>query len=207
MRKIVTIVIALLLFVPMLEIHAASKANTIAELRSELSVLKKKKKNNEAEKSQTQGQINSSKNSIYNAQIEIANNQTKVENAKKEIDQLNVEIADTEESIKNLVNAYQVASGENSYLEYVFNAKSYAELVYRYAVVEQILTYNEEQITAWEEKIEQNNQLQIDLANREVELENQITNLSSEIDKLGSKLEEYTQFNIFNFYIFFRYKF
>lgn len=193
MRKIIIVLIVLMLFVPVMNPNAATKANTIAELRNELNALKQKKKSNEKEKALTQGEIDSSKNSIYNAQTEISNNQTKVENAKKEIEQLNVEIADTEESIKNLVNAYQIASGENAYLEYVFNAKSYAELVYRYAVVEQILAYNEEQINSWKEKIEQNNQLQIDLANREVELENQITNLTSEIDKLGSKLEEYTE--------------
>ena len=193
MRKLFIIIIALLVFVPVININAASKANTIAELRNELAVLKQKKKNNQNQKDLTQGQIDSSKNTIYNAQIEISNNQTKVENAKKEIEELNVEIAETEQSIKNLVNAYQIASGENAYLEYVFNAKTYAELVYRYAVVEQILTYNEEQITLWKEKIEQNNQLQVDLANREVELENQITTLSSEIDKLGSKLAEYSE--------------
>lgn len=193
MKKILVILIIFSIFIPLIESNAASKANTIAELRNELAALKQKKKNNEKEKAQTQGEINSSKNSIYNAQIEIANNQTKVENARKEIEQLNVEISETEENIKKLVSAYQIASGENVYLEYVFNAKSYAELVYRYAVVDQILTYNEEQITSWKDKIEQNNQLQVDLAEREIQLENQISNLTTEIDKLGSKLEEYTE--------------
>ena len=193
MKKILTILLIFCLFIPILEPNAASKANTIKELRNELSALKQKKKNNENSKYQTQKEIDNGKNTIYNAQIEIANNQTKIDNAKAEIEVLNVEIADTEASIKKLVNAYQIASGENAYLEYVFNAKTYAELIYRYAVVDQILTYNEEQIISWKDKIEQNNQLQIDLSNREIELENQITNLSSEIDKLGSKLEEYTE--------------
>lgn len=193
MKRLVVILLSIGLIIPIFNVSAASKANTIKELRGELSALKQKKKNNQAQKDKTQGQINSSKNSIYNAEVEIANNQTKIQNAIVEIEQLNTEISDTEDSIKNLINAYQIASGENSYLEYVFNAKSYAELVYRYAVVEQILTYNEEQITAWEEKIEQNNQLQVDLAAREVELENQISSLSKEIDSLGAKLEQFTE--------------
>lgn len=191
MKKFIIVLLSLCLLVP--SVNAGTKANTIKELRSELSGLKNKKAANQKAKEKTQGEINSSKNSIYNAEVEIANNQTKVENAIAEIEQLNVEIAETEESIKNLVNAYQIASGENSYLEYVFNAKSYAELVYRYAVVNQILNYNDEQITSWKEKIEQNNQLQIDLAKREVELENQINSLSTTIDSLGAKLEEYTE--------------
>lgn len=193
MRKVIIVLISLCLLLPVIEPSAASKANTIKELRSELSGLKQKKKNNQAQKDKTQGQINSSKNSIYNAEVEIKNNQVKIENAILEIEELNIEIAETEESIKNLINSYQIASGENAYLEYVFNAKSYADLVYRYAVVEQILEYNEEQIAAWEEKIEQNNQLQIDLAAREVELENKINSLSQEIDSLGAKLNEITE--------------
>jgi len=192
MKKLGILLIVLCLC-PLIDVTAATKANTIKELRGELSALKQKKKNNQAQKDKTQGQINSSKNSIYNAEVEIANNQTKIQNAIVEIEQLNVEIADTEASIKNLVSAYQIASGENAYLEYVFNAKSYAELVYRYAVVEQILDYNEEQITAWKDKIVQNNQLQIDLAEREIVLENQINSLSQEIDSLGAKLEEFTE--------------
>jgi len=193
MRKVIIVLISLCLLLPVIEPSAASKANTIKELRSELSGLKQKKKDNQTQKDKTQGQINSSKNSIYNAEVEIKNNQVKIENAILEIEELNIEIAETEESIKNLINSYQIASGENAYLEYVFNAKSYADLVYRYAVVEQILEYNEEQITAWEEKIEQNNQLQIDLAAREVELENKINSLSQEIDSLGAKLNEITE--------------
>ena len=185
MKKLIISLLILSLFIPF-NISAASKANTIKELRGELSALKQKKANNEASKAKTQGQINSSKNSI-------TTNQKKVEEAKVEIEELNVEIADTEESIKKLVNSYQKASGENAYLEYVFSAKSYADLVYRYAIVEQILDYNEEQIDSWEDKIEKNNQLQVDLAAREVELESQITNLSKEIDSLGSQLEEYTE--------------
>ena len=192
MKKVYILLIVLCLF-SFLDVSAASKANTIKELRGELSALKQKKKNNQAQKDKTQGEINSSKNSIYNAEVEIANNQTKIQNAIVEIEQLNVEIAETEDSIKNLVSSYQIASGENAYLEYVFNAKSYADLVYRYAVVEQILDYNEEQITAWREKIEQNNQLQIDLAEREKVLENQINSLSQEIDSLGAKLEQFTE--------------
>lgn len=193
MRKVVIVLISVCLLFSCLESNAATKANTIKELRNELSALKQKKQNNQAQKDKTQGQINSNKNSIYNAETEISNNQIKIENAKIEIENLNVEISNTEESIKNLVNAYQKANGENAYLEYVFSAKTYAEIVYRYAVVEQILKYNEEQITAWEEKIEQNNQLQVDLAKREVELENQINSLSKEIDSLGEKLNEITE--------------
>lgn len=173
--------------------NAASKAKTIAELRSELSALKASKKANETKKSKTQSEISQSNQNITNAKNEITTNQGKIEQAKIDIENLNQEILDTEESIKKTIQAYQLTDGENVYLEYVFDATSYEELVYRYAIVEQILDYNNEQIDKYNDLIKKNEQLQVDLANREIELNNQIESLSSKIDDLGNQLEEITE--------------
>lgn len=173
--------------------NAASKAKTIAELRSELSALKASKKANETKKSKTQSEISQSNQNITNAKNEITTNQGKIEQAKIDIENLNQEIVDTEESIKKTIQAYQLTDGENVYLEYVFDATSYEELVYRYAIVEQILDYNNEQIDKYNDLIKKNEQLQVDLANREIELNNQIESLSSKIDDLGNQLEEITE--------------
>lgn len=173
--------------------NAASKAKTIAELRSELSALKASKKANETKKSKTQSEISQSNQNITNAKNEITTNQGKIEQAKIDIENLNQEILDTEESIKKTIQAYQLTDGENVYLEYVFDATSYEELVYRYAIVEQILDYNNEQIDKYNDLIKKNEQLQVDLAEREIELNNQIESLSSKIDDLGNQLEEITE--------------
>lgn len=173
--------------------NAASKANTIAELRSELSALKSTKKANETKKNKTQSEITQSNQTITNAKNEITTNQEKIEQAKVDIINLNQEIIDTEESIKKTIQAYQLTDGENIYLEYVFDATSYEELVYRYAIVEQILDYNNEQIDKYNDLIKKNEQLQVDLAEREIELNSQIESLSSKIDDLGNQLEEITE--------------
>lgn len=172
---------------------AASKANTIAELRGELSALKATKKANDNKKNKTKNEISESNKNITNAKNEITTNQGKIEQAKVDIVNLNQEIVDTEESIKKTIQAYQLTDGENVYLEYVFDATSYEELVYRYAIVEQILDYNNEQIDKYNDLIKKNEQLQIDLAEREIELNNQIESLSSKIDELGNQLEEITE--------------
>ncbi len=172
---------------------AASKANTIAELRGELNALKATKKANENKKNKTKNEISESNKNITNAKNEITTNQGKIEQAKIDIVNLNQEIINTEESIKKTIQAYQLTDGENVYLEYVFDATSYEELVYRYAVVEQILDYNNEQIDKYNDLIKKNEQLQIDLAEREIELNNQIESLSSKIDELGNQLEDITE--------------
>ena len=172
---------------------AASKANTIAELRGELNALKASKKANDNKKNKTKNEISESNKNITNAKNEITTNQGKIEQAKVDIVNLNQEIIDTEESIKKTIQAYQITDGQNVYLEYVFDATSYEELVYRYAIVEQILDYNNEQIDKYNDLIKKNEQLQIDLAEREIELNNQIESLSSKIDELGNQLEEITE--------------
>ena len=194
MRKYFLCVLAVIvcLVIDITCVRAVSKADTIAGLRSELAALKAKKKANENQKTQTKTEINNTKTNIYNSQEEIKKNQKAVDDAKVEIEALNIEIAKTEESIKNVMNSYQASSGENIYLEYVFNASSYADLVYRYAIMEQIASYNNDQINSWSNKIEHNKQLQIDLAAKEIDLTKQIGSLEKSLDSLGNKLSEYS---------------
>ena len=172
---------------------ANTNATTLGELKSELSALKNKAYQKENEKNQTQGEINTSNQGISNAKNEITVNQGKVEQAKKDIVTLNKSIKDTNESIKKTMKAYQMTDGTNVYLEYVFDATSYEDLVYRYAVVEQIIDYNNDQIDKYNDLIKLNEQLQIDLAEREKELNKQIESLSSKLESLGSRLEQISE--------------
>lgn len=187
------ILITLFITYTFISANASSKANTIAELRSELNALKVTKQANDNKKNKTQSEINASNQTITNAKNEITENQNKIEKAKEDIITLNEEIVATEESIKKTIQAYQLTDGQNVYLEYIFDATSYEDLVYRYAIVEQIIDYNNEQIDKYNDLIEENEQLQIDLAEREVELNQKIDEMSNQIDELGNQLEEITE--------------
>ena len=188
MRKIITIFISLILFVP--NVFAATNAKTLGELKSELNALKNKKANQENEKKRTKNEIESARTNIYNSQNEITQNREKIENAKKEIEELNKDIDSTKESIKKLINSYELLQGDNIYLEYIFEAQTYADLVYRFEVVNQILGYNNSQIESWNDKVTYNEQLQVDLTKQEEELNNKISSLEKEIDSLGTDLEK-----------------
>ena len=170
--------------------NAKTNAKTLGELKNELASLKSKKAQKDNEKKLTQGQIASSNQSILNARNEINVNQGKVEQAKEDIVALNKDIDDTKESIKKTMSTYQLTDGSNVYLEYVFDAKSYEDLVYRYAIVEQIIDYNNEQIDKYNDLIDKNEQLQVDLANREVELNKQISEDTMDVqDEINSTQE------------------
>lgn len=193
MKKLILIFVCFLSIYTIIMPNANTNAKTLGELKSELSALKNKKAQKENEKSRTQGEINSSNQGISNAKNEITVNQGKVEQAKKDIIDLNEKIEDTNKNIKKTMKAYQLTDGSNVYLEYVFDAKSYEDLVYRYAVVEQIIDYNNEQIDEYNSLIKQNEELQVELAEREKELNKQIEELSVKIESLGDRLEQISE--------------
>lgn len=184
-KKILIILISLLVFIPSVN---ASSAKTLAELRKELTALKNKKASQESQKKKTKEEIANAKDNIYNSQTAITEGREKIEAAKNEIEVLTGDIESTKESIKRLMNSYQLLQGDNIYLEYIFEAESYADLVYRYEVVNQILDYNNNQIEEWENKVEYNEELQVTLAKEEEELNKKIASLEKEIDSLGNDL-------------------
>ena len=190
---LITIIVLLFSLYTFISPNASTNAKTLGGLKNELAALKNKKNQKDNEKKLTQGQIASSNQSISNAKNDITVNQGKVEQAKSDIITLNGEIEDTKESIKKTMETYQLTDGSNVYLEYVFDATSYEDLVYRYAIVEQIIDYNNEQIDKYNDLIKKNEQLQVDLANREVELNKQIDELGNKIESLGDKLEQISE--------------
>ena len=187
MKKIIVLLLTIILFIPNV---FATNARTLGELKKELASLKSKKANQEYEKKKTNNEIESARTNIYNSQKEITQNREKIENARNEIEELNKDIASTKESIKKLINSYELLQGDNIYLEYIFEAQTYADLIYRFEVVNQILGYNNSQIESWNEKVTYNEQLQVDLAKQEEELNNKISSLEKEIDSLGTDLEK-----------------
>lgn len=170
----------------------ASSANTIAELRKEIEALKAKKQAQGNKKAQTQSEINTTTNKLNNTKNEITEGRNQIETARLEIKKLDKEIEDGTENIKSLMNSYQINSADNAYMDYIFKAESYADFVYRYTVIKQVIDYNKELIDDWNEKIIQNEQLQVDLANKEVELNKKVSEYETNIDKLGDKLAAYS---------------
>lgn len=187
--KILLIIIMLLVFMPKVN---ASSANTIAELRKEIEALKAKKQAQGNKKAQTQSEINTTTNKLNNTKNEITEGRNQIETARLEIKKLDKEIEDGTENIKSLMNSYQINSADNAYMDYIFKAESYADFVYRYTVIKQVIDYNKELIDDWNEKIIQNEQLQVDLANKEVELNKKVSEYETNIDKLGDKLAAYS---------------
>ncbi len=156
-------------------------ARTLQDLYDELASLQSELASNKNSRSLTQGEVN-------NLQEEILNINRTIERQKEEIAQAEEDIEKSEESIiekgketDELLRFLQVTTGENKYLEYLFEADSYTDFIYRYEVVKQLSNYNSTLIKELE-------QLIIDLENKQVELEEKNKQLEVDRKNLNSKL-------------------
>ena len=163
-RKVLIIIFLLILSFPF-----SIKAETIAQKRKEIANLKSQYQAQQNKKKQATNDIKSDEQSIKNKESEIQTNQQKVTAAEEESARLTIEISDGKKELENLMSAYQIASGDNVYLEYVFEAKSYEDLVYRYAIMEQVMSYTNGKIDEYKDKIKKNDELKVYIADRQVQ--------------------------------------
>ena len=175
---------------PMVGIDA--KATTIASLKKELSELEAKYKQNENNKAQTAADIRRTEQNILNSKVEIDQNKKAIDQATIEIEKMTVEIEKTKETIIKLLKMNQVTQGNNMYMEYIFNSESYAEMVYRYAIAQQMTEYHDNQMTLYNDKIEASEKLKKDLAAREIELARLIEQLQKDRVSLQGKQKKYS---------------
>jgi len=159
-------------------------ADTLKELKDELA-------RDEANKSSLIKKQNDVQKNIKNAQGEISNLEKDIEKYEDEIeeilikiDELTEEIKEKQEEIDVLLSFLQISSGDNIYLEYVFEAKTFTDFIYRSAVIEELTNYNDELIDSMYIMIEENKKLQI-------ELKDKIAISEKSISKLEDKLKTY----------------
>ena len=137
--------------------------------------------NSKNKQAEAKSKINSLQGDIGNVGNNIAKYQKDIEDSKAKIEELNKEIKEKKKEIDNLLSFMQISEGDNVYLEYIFEATSFTDFIYRSAIVEQLTKYNDELVDDMYKKIEENKQLQKKLAK-------QIEDSEKEMDKLSNLL-------------------
>ena len=116
---------------------------TLASIKKELADYESEMKNLAEEKKKAQQKVKEIENEIAAIGETINNCEEEIEELKEEIVELEKQIKNKQLEIDNLINFEQIASGDNVYLEYIFNAKSFTDFIYRASVVEQLTAYND----------------------------------------------------------------
>lgn len=169
------------------------EAKTFAELKKELSEAEEKLEKNKNEKEQTEAEISSTKNKITELSREKSKIQEEMQDLNEELEQLALDIEKMQKEIKTIVNYYQISSSGSLYLEYVFNASSYTDFIYRLAVTEQLSEYRQNTIEKYNSLIEENKKKINELAEKQVSLNKVQEELAEELKSLGNNLSKITE--------------
>lgn len=183
MKYFKIVLIFLILFIPL-----NISAKTLGELKSEYQKMKSDYDKNRANKEMTQAEIANLKAKIKTINEEIDGINVDIDNLNKEIEERYAEIEKMDKEIKKILNYYQVASGEEFYLEYVFKATNYTDFIYRLAVVEQLSKYLNNTIDKYNNLIEENKKSINELANKKTSLKAKQDELSAQYKKLEQEV-------------------
>ncbi len=151
--------------------------NLVDKYTKELKEKEDKMAKNDAEVAEIKAKIAKIEKQIKEAENEIAN-------LKEEIEKSNKEIEKKEKESKKLIKYFQVISNENTYLEYIFDANSITDMIYRISVIEQLTDYNKKIMDDLEKLIEENKRKTEDLNKKNKELTNLKSSLNSEKERI-----------------------
>lgn len=168
---------------------AQVEAKTLREMKQELATAKANKEANEAKRREAQAKIKQYQSDINSAAADVEKCEDDIDASREKIGELEEDIVLKGKEIEELLRFFQVSSGENVYLEYIFGATSFTDFIYRISVVEQLSSYNDNLIDEMYKMIEENKQLQADLAVKIVNLENEIKVFQSKLKSLNIDVE------------------
>lgn len=187
--------IILLFFIVLMLIFPSYKVNakTLGQLKSELSTMEKKYNENKNKKNLTTSQINSLKSEINTLYANIESIKKDIQSTENEIQTNQKEIEAKSAETDELLKFLQVTSGENVYLEYIFEADSYTDFIYRYSVVSQLTEYNENLMNELKELNKKLDTKKKELADKRTSLESKSSEMSAKMGVLQNNLASFKE--------------
>jgi len=189
MKKILNILIVLTLFMTSFCVPDVTRAKTLGDLKNELTNKQNEFNKNEEQKQLTQQEIVQTQKDIETIKGNISQTYIDISNIQKEIDNLYEKISNKKAEVKKIINYTQISSGESAYLEYIFGAESFTDLIYRTAVAEQLAAYNEKLVKEYNKMVEESKKKQEEVQKKQVELADYQKTLEQKAASLGEELE------------------
>ena len=174
-KKILIIFIMIMLVIPSYKVEA----KTLQDLKNELSSLEKKYEENKNKKDLTDAEITKLSKEINTIVANINSIKNDIKASENEIVKSNEEIQNKSEETDELLKFLQISSGENVYLEYLFQAESYTDFIYRYSIVSQLTEYNTNLMDELKLLIANLEKKKTELSSKKTNLDNQNKELSS----------------------------
>lgn len=185
-KRFLFLLLMVFLFLPIGKVEA----KTLDDMYKQLAELKNEKAESQSKKQLTEQEMKKINEEIASINSSIEQAKADIKQAEADIVTSQEKIKEKEEETKELLKFLQLSSGENVYLEYLFAAESYTDFIYRYSIVTQLSSYNENLMTELNTLITELEDKKIVLANKQKELEKNKTNLNTKLSSLGSQIKE-----------------
>ncbi len=168
-------------------------AKTLGQMRSELKKLQSQKAEADSKKNLTDSQISALTDEINTITSNISQTKNDIKSTEDDIIKNQNEIEAKEEETNELLKFLQVSSGENVYLEYIFEADSYTDFIYRYSVVSQLTEHNNELMQELSVLVDNLETKKKELAGQQSKLESESNDLNSKMAVLKVNLQNYKE--------------
>lgn len=187
----------MVVFLQPISVHASTKEpKTLGDLQYNLAELKKQKAENDRKQQSAKDEIANKKNAITKAEADITQAESDIDEAEEKIVESNKRIEGLKEQTEQILKVLQQLQSQNVYLKYISDSSSITDLVMRIAAVEQITDSNQKNLENLKALIKQNEQLKIDLAQKQKDLESKIGEYQKKIETLYGNLESYDKFEL-----------
>ena len=177
-RMIVCFLIIICLVITTKNVHAV----TLKEYEDKVAQYTAELKEKEAKKAKSEAEVAEVKKNIQNIENQISQTEKEISNLQAEIEKSNQEIIKKSTESKKVMEYYQIANGNNAYLEYAFGAETITDMIYRMSIVEQLTEYNDKIMKELKQLIAENNKKKTQLSSKKEELKTLKTKLENNKD-------------------------
>lgn len=189
MKKVMVLLFLLLLLIPNSNVYA----KTLKDLKNELASLERKYEEANNKKNLADSEIKSLTAEVSSIASNIESLRNDIKAAEDEIVKSEEEIEEKKDETNELLKFLQVSSGENVYLEYVFEADSYTDFIYRYSIVSQLTEYNNNLMDELKALVKELNEKKVVYTEKKSSLEKKSDELNSKIAILQVNLAGYKE--------------
>ena len=186
MKRVFGFILMLIILVPF-----TAHAETLQDMDNKLAKLQAEYDQNKNNKNLTKAEIDKANTEIADINVSIEKTREEIKQAEKDIEESKDKIEKKKEETDGMLQFLQVSNGGNIYLEYIFEAESYTDFIYRYEVVKQLTNYNSELIDELEALILELQRKEKELAAKNVKLENDRKALSAKVKTLQYNLASF----------------
>lgn len=179
LKGFIIIAIAISLFLPL-----TAQATTLKQYEDQVAKYTAELKEKQAKMAKNEAEIKEIKGKITNIEGQIKEAATQIQTLQEEIVKSNQEIEEKGEESKSIMVYYQLANGDNAYLQYAFGAESITDMIYRASIAEQLTEHNDKVMGELQELIEYNKNKTVEVEAKKGELQGLEKTLKSEKEKI-----------------------